>query len=133
MIIDDIPIVYPRVSQPDIMVAFSLEALTKYQNDLKEGAVLILDEDLVSSPEGTSFRIFRVPATQIAVSELGRGIVANMIMLGFLIGLTKVVSEEAMLKTIRINVPGGTEELNLTAFKRGMELAARYQNSDKNI
>ena len=126
VIIDENPIVYPQVTQPDIMVAFTLEALKKYQDDLKKDAILIIDKDLASPPEGTSFRIYQVPATSIAVNELGRGIVANMIMLGFLVALTGVVSKEAVQETIRTNVPKGTEELNLTAFAKGVKLAVEY-------
>ena len=124
VIIDEKPIVYPQISHPDIMVAFTLEALKKYQPELKDNAILIIDEDLVTPPEGTAFRIFRIPATRIAVNDLGRGIVANMIMLGFLVALSEVVSVEAMEETIRTSVPKGTEELNLTAFRKGVELVA---------
>ncbi len=73
-------------------------------------------------PENTSFKIYSVPATRIAREELGRGIVANMIMLGFLAELTGVVSKKALEETIRQNVPKGTEELNLAAFSKGTEM-----------
>ena len=123
VIVDDVPIVYPQVAHPDIMTVFTNEALKKYIDDLKDGAVLIIDEDLVNPPDGTSFRIYRVPATTIAVKELGRGIVANMIMLGFLVALTGIVTVEAAEKAIRGGVPKGTEDLNLSAFSRGAALA----------
>ena len=57
VIISEKHIVYPRVMQPDIMIAFTLEALNKYRNDLKKDALLIIDRDLVTPPEGTSFRL----------------------------------------------------------------------------
>ena len=122
IILSDSPITYPQVTAPDIMAVFTLEALKKYMGRLKEGALLIIDKDLVTPPVGTTFRIHAVPATVTAVNELGRGIVANMVMLGFLTALTGIVSEEAMENAIRSNVPKGTEELNLKAFRRGVEL-----------
>ena len=123
VIIDENTIVYPQVTAPDIMIAFTQEAMKKYQGDLRENAILIIDEDLVIPPEGTALRIFCVPATRTAVNDLGRGIVANMIMLGFLVALTGIVSLEALKESIRTNVPKGTEKLNLAAFSRGVELA----------
>jgi 2-oxoglutarate ferredoxin oxidoreductase subunit gamma len=123
VIIDEAPIVYPQVTNPDIMVVFTLEALNKYRDELKENAILIIDKDLVSAPEGTTFKIYEVPATSLAVEEFGRGIVANMIMLGFLAALTEVVHKDALQEAIRTSVPKGTEELNLSAFAKGMELA----------
>ena len=122
VILSDTPITYPQVTAPDIVVAFTLEALNTYMDGMKEGALLIIDRDLVTPPKGTSFRIRAVPATGIALNEFGRGIVANMVMLGFLTALTGIVTEEAMEDAIRANVPKGTEELNLKAFRRGVEL-----------
>ncbi len=123
VILSDTPIVYPQVTAPDVMVAFTLEALNKYMGQLKEGALLIVDSSLFTPPDGLPFRVHVCPATRTASDELGKGIVANMVMLGFLTALTGLVSAEALEKTIRGNVPKGTEELNLTAFRRGMELA----------
>ena len=122
VIISEDEIVYPQLTAPDVMIAFTTEALNKYRRELKEGAVLIIDGDLVNSSGETSFRTYSVPATSIAVNEFGRGIVANMIMLGFLVALTGVVSIQALEETIRTNVPKGTEELNLAAFGKGVEL-----------
>ena len=129
VIVSDDEIVYPQVTAPDVMVAFTTEALNKYQSELKEDAVIIIDEDLVTPPEKTSFRIFRVPATSIAINEFGRGIVANMIMLGFLTALTEVVSTQALEETITAGVPKGTEELNLAAFRRGVEYYQELLNT----
>ena len=123
VIVSDDEIVYPQVTAPDIMVVFTTEALNKYKDDLRQGAILIIDGDMVVPPEDSSFDIHTVPATKIAIEELGRGIVANMIMLGYLAALSGVVSISALEETIRVNVPKGSEELNLSAFAKGIELA----------
>ena len=123
VIISDEKIVYPQATAPDVMAVFTTEALNKYRSELKKNAIIIIDEDLVTPPENTSFRIYSVPATSIASNELGRGIVANMIMLGYLASLTGVVSIGAIEETIRTSVPKGTEELNLAAFRKGIEKA----------
>jgi len=122
VIISDEPIMYPSVTKPDIMVAMSAEAIAKYVDDMKSGAILVVDEDLVKDAKRDDCRLYKVPASRIAVNELGRGMVANIVMAGFLVGLTKIVSERAMEEAIRTNVPKGTEEINLKAFTRGLEL-----------
>ena len=127
VIISDEEIDYPQVTAPDVMVAFTTEALKKYMSELRPGAMLIIDEDLVTPPEGTSFSIYSIPATRIATDELKRGIVANMIMLGFLSVLTGIVSACALEDTIRENVPKGSEELNIAAFRKGVERAKNIQ------
>src|SRR3974390_204435 len=48
-VISDEPIVYPRVTHPDILVAMSEEAMQKYGPDMRPGAFLFIDSDLVKS------------------------------------------------------------------------------------
>ena len=116
-------IIYPQVTRPDIMVAMSAEALDKYVKDMKPGGLLVIDEDLVPDPKRDDCEVYRVPASRIAVNELGRDQVANLVMVGFVVAKTKIVSVEAAKSAVRSTVPRGTEELNLKAFGRGYELA----------
>ena len=46
---------------------------------------------------------------------------ANIIMLGFLIAVTGVVSVDAMYVAVSESVPAGTEEMNLNAFNKGSD------------
>ncbi|HEX69549.1 MAG TPA: pyruvate ferredoxin oxidoreductase, partial [Candidatus Bathyarchaeota archaeon] len=58
--------------------------------------------------------------TRIA-EELGKKIVANVVMLGAFTAITKLVDPEAMRQSILRNIPKGTERLNLMAFEGGLE------------
>jgi 2-oxoglutarate ferredoxin oxidoreductase subunit gamma len=53
--------------------------------------------------------------------ELGRKIVANVVMLGAFAAITGIVDKGAVRESIKVNVPKGTEELNLKAFEKGYE------------
>jgi 2-oxoglutarate ferredoxin oxidoreductase subunit gamma len=53
--------------------------------------------------------------------ELGRKIVANVVMLGALAAITQIVSKDAMLGAILNSVPPRTKELNERAFVTGYE------------
>jgi len=121
VIISDEPIWYPRLIAPAVLIALSQEGWNKYCGELREGGLALIEEDLVepgSLPKGA--RLFSIPATRMA-EELGRSIVANVVMLGFFAALTDAVSVEALRESVRTSVPKGTEELNLTAFERGYE------------
>jgi 2-oxoglutarate ferredoxin oxidoreductase subunit gamma len=112
---------YPKVGTPNVVVALSQEAYTKYGHDLAPGGTLIVEADLVRNPvapEGC--RMFVLPATRMA-EELGRKIVANMVMLGFVAAATEVAQAESFREAIRTTVPPGTEALNLRAFQKGYE------------
>ena len=121
VIVSDETISYPHLVDPSILVVMSQEAYNKYAPDLMEGALLIVDEDLVETGEvAGDVDFLSVPATRLA-EELGRKIVANIVMLGFFAAVTDVVPVEAMREAVRTSVPKGTEGLNLKAFDKGYE------------
>jgi len=123
VVIDDAPILYPKVTNPDIFVIMSQEGFEKYGAMAPETAVMILDTTLVHSRPKCPF--YEIPATAEARKTLGRDIVANIVMLGALVGATKVVSEAALEKAILDSVPKGTAQLNLKAMKLGLELVTK--------
>jgi 2-oxoglutarate ferredoxin oxidoreductase subunit beta len=47
LLLSDEPILYPYVTQPDILVVMSQEAYTRFVPELKEGGTLIVEQDLV--------------------------------------------------------------------------------------
>ncbi|HOI14208.1 MAG TPA: 2-oxoacid:ferredoxin oxidoreductase subunit gamma [Methanoculleus sp.] len=123
VVIDDDPILYPEVADPDIYVIMSQQGFEKYGILAREGAVMLIDADLVRSRPGC--RYHEIPATSEAKSTLGREIVANIVMIGALVAATGVVSREAIERAVLDSVPKGTENLNLKALKRGFELGER--------
>jgi 2-oxoglutarate ferredoxin oxidoreductase subunit gamma len=81
---------------------------------------LLIDEDLVElNHPRDEIRVCAIPATRIAESELGRKIVANIVMLGFLAANSEVVSVEVIREAVLSSIPEGTEELNTRALERG--------------
>ena len=117
---------YPRVTVPDVLVLMSEEAARTYGSDTVEGALVLVNEDLVKTvpQRSRSLRIHRVPATGIA-EKLGRVIVANIVMLGFITAVSGIVSLESMKKAVLDSIPKGTESLNLSALQAGYEHGAQ--------
>jgi len=119
VIVADTPVSYPHLTAPQVVVAMSQEAYTKYAGELTEGGLLIIDEDLVRLNNGAPRqRLYGIPSTRIA-EEMGRKMIANIVMLGCLAALDDTVSPDALRQAVRDSVPKGTEELNLKAFERG--------------
>jgi len=117
VVISDGPIDYPLVTRPDLVVCMSQEAYNKYGVALADGAELIVDSDLV---EAGSNGIQRLPAMRLA-TDLGNRMAANVVMLGFLICVTGIVSREALEKSVRETVRPRLLELNLRALSTGFE------------
>jgi 2-oxoglutarate ferredoxin oxidoreductase subunit gamma len=120
LIISDREINYPLLTEPELLVAMSQEAYAKYIEELGSGGLLLIDEDLVElGHPRDDIRVRAIPATRIAEDELGRKIVANIVMLGFVAANTDAVSVEGLRKAVLNSVPKGTEELNMRAFEQG--------------
>lgn len=126
VIISDGDIDYPKATSIDLLLGLTQEACDKYSNDIKSGGIIIVDTGFVSKfPEG-DFKVYDYDITKIAEEKIGKKIVANIIALGIIVGLTGVISQEAVLQAIKARVPKGTEELNIKAFEHGIELAATH-------
>lgn len=122
IVTSDEEIAYPRVVSPDVLVLMSQQAYDKYGPDRPEGSILIVEEDLVDLGDKPPPDVLAAPATRLA-EELGRRIVANIVMLGFLVGATGVVDVGMLREAVAASVPRGSEQLNLTAVDMGYEHA----------
>jgi len=121
VVISDEEVDYPRVVEPDVLVVMSQEAFTTYAKTLKPGGTLLLDPDMVPRHEfKDSAQVFKIPSTKMA-EELGKTIVANVIMLGALVAVSGITTPEAFKNALLSNIPKGTEKLNLSAFEKGFE------------
>jgi 2-oxoglutarate ferredoxin oxidoreductase subunit gamma len=121
LILSDEPILYPYLTHPDVLVVMSQEAYTRFGPELRENGILIVEEDLVrlDGLSGTP-RVYSIPATRIA-EELGKKMVLNVVMVGFLVAVAEVVSREAARQAVAAAVPARFRDLNLAAFDRGYD------------
>jgi 2-oxoglutarate ferredoxin oxidoreductase subunit gamma len=118
---DPVELSYPHLVDPTVLVIMSQGAYNKYVPGFRRDGLLIFDESLVDLDEAAKgVQMVSIPATRIA-EELGRRIVANVVMLGFVSAVTDVATPDAMRKAVLDSVPAGTEELNERAFERGFE------------
>ena len=129
IVISDEEINYPMVIEADALIAMSQLAFDRYITKVKENGIVIIDKDVIK-PRRTlckNVKIVEIPATKIATQELNQSVAANMIMVGALITLTKMVTNKSLIKSIKINVPRETEKINIDALRKGQELAERQQ------
>jgi len=120
---DPVELSYPHVVDPSILVLMSQGAYNRYIDSFRRDGLLVIDEDLVElDARADGLRILKMPATRLA-EELGRRIVANVVMLGFMAAVTDVASPESLKQAVLDSVPKGTEALNERAFQTGFEYA----------
>lgn len=128
VIISNTDIDYPKVTNPDILLALTEEALKKYMVNLGNDSLIIIDSS-IGEPE-TSARVLKVPILETAQNSVGKIIVANIVALGVLTAVTDIVSKDSIEKAVLERVPKGTEDLNrkalYTGFKLGESVSVRF-------
>jgi len=121
VVIDSGEIDHPEVIVADVLLAMSQEACDKYAGNMKKGGLLIVDQERVGRVP--SNRAIKVPISRLAEESSGKSITANVVALGVLVGLTGVVSREAIAKAVTARAPKGTEEMNRAALSAGFAAA----------
>lgn len=118
LVVSDREVLYPYIQRPSVLVAMSSDGYETYHKELSEDGTLIYELDLVK-PHSME-RAFGIPVRRIAES-LGRALVQNIVMVGFIAAVAQIVPRGAMRNAVKLSVPAGTEELNLKAFDAGAE------------
>lgn len=121
VVVSNDTIYYPKPMGLDMLLALTQEACDTYFSDLKENGLLIIDSHLVHQPPTPDCYAF--PFTDLARTEIGHVMVANVISLGAIVGLTKLCNKESIKKVVKSRAPVGTEEKNLNALELGFRLA----------
>jgi len=122
VIISDKMIHYPEIEEPDILVALTKEAARKFAHHLRQDSIVLIDTCVGEIKAGENVKVYALPIIETAAHELGNELVANMVTLGALAQITKIVSKEALEKALLSRVPKGSEKLNKDALDKGFEL-----------
>jgi 2-oxoglutarate ferredoxin oxidoreductase subunit gamma len=129
VIVSDEEIDYPKAIKPDVLLAMNQSACDAYLFDLKPGGALIVDATLVKQLPTT--RAAAIPFTRIARTEIGKEAVANIVALGALTAITKVVPQKSLEEAVLARVPAGTEEMNREALQAGIKAARRWMRASR--
>ena len=115
----------PIVRHPTIAVVLNLPSMGKYEPVVKPGGLLLVNSSLVETvSEREDIRALYIPASDIA-TELGNPRMANMVILGALIGATNIVSLNTVAQQLDEHLSQRQRkwlEPNITALKKGGEL-----------
>jgi len=131
VVVSEDRVLYPYITQPDVLVSISQDAYDKYEPELRDGGVLLIDTDLVKPrPVRNKIKLYGIPSTRLA-EELGNRIFTNLVMLGFFTAITKVVTPEAMKKALPGLVPKRFLDINIRAFEGGYQFGLDLLNKDQ--
>jgi 2-oxoglutarate ferredoxin oxidoreductase subunit gamma len=126
LVVSSKEIYYPKPIQLDLLLCLTQESCDAYYQALKEDGILIVDSGLVTQLPARE--VYAFPFTQLARERIGTPMVANIIALGTIASLTKVVSKKGLSEAVQRRAPKGTEEKNLQALEIGFELTRKKRS-----
>jgi 2-oxoglutarate ferredoxin oxidoreductase subunit gamma len=123
VIISDVPINFPKVIQPNVLVCLTQESYNKFSPIIRPGGLLITDTRYVSTHKKVDARQRELPLYRSVMEKVGKPIVLNICMLGAVIRMTELVKPESIMKVLEKRIPSGFLSLNRQALELGVELA----------
>jgi 2-oxoglutarate ferredoxin oxidoreductase subunit gamma len=112
----------PVISTPDSIMIMNKPSLAKFQPKLKKGGNLLVNTSLVKNVEyRDDVNVYEVDANDLAL-KIGNLKVANMVMLGAYLAITKVFTEDDIINIMKKKFTGSKAKLidiNRTALEIG--------------
>lgn len=122
VVVSDKPVGSPIITDATTAIVMNLPSLIKFEKDLVKDGILLINSSLIDKkPSRDDVKAYFVPANEIA-NELGNAKVANMVMLGAFLELTKTVEVDSIVAALK-KVFGPAKEhlvpMNKDALERG--------------
>ncbi len=122
MIISRKEIDFPKIEKASCLVALTQKSLDKYIDQLEPDGLIIADST-IEMPPNCPNKYVRVPIIDTTYDVIRKPITINIVALGAVNGILKLVSDSVLEKTVLGRVPKDTEELNKRALKEGKRLS----------
>jgi 2-oxoglutarate ferredoxin oxidoreductase subunit gamma len=120
VIVSDGEIYYPKATELDLLLCLTQESCDQYFPHLKENGILVVDSDRVR--QLPSQNAFSFPFIRLAREKAGTPVVANVVSISAVAGLTGICSKDSILKAVLARAPRGTEEKNKVACEIGFDI-----------
>ena len=125
VVISDGEIDYVKALDIDYFLVMSQPAMDRYAPELDLSKVVVIaDDTLVKEVPCKAKKVYRINATTRSEVDFGKVLYANIIMLGALASISKLMTLEALDKVLEGNVPSKTLNANRKALRLGYELGA---------
>jgi len=123
VVVSDGEIFYPKATELDLLLCLTQESCDQYFPQLKENGLLVVDNDRVRQVPVPG--AFSLPFINTAREKVGTPVVANVVSIAAVAGITQICSKDSILKAVLARAPRGTEEKNRLACELGYEMGAK--------
>lgn len=123
VVISDELVSSPIVKEADVVIVMNLPSMEKFEKNVAAGGNLLINSSLISENiSKEDVKVFKIPANDIA-DELGNAKVANMVMLGAYVEISKIVSKQSIIESLKkvLLLKDDFIKINEDALMRGAE------------
>lgn len=122
VLISDFEIHFPKVIQPNILVSLTQESYNTFSPILRPGGLLLVDSKYVNTEKKVDAKHVALPMYDTVMDKIGKPLVFNICMLGALIGISRVVEPESILKVLETTIPKDFMDMNKKALDLGIKM-----------
>ncbi len=126
VIISDDDIGSPIIRQPSICIVMNPPSMDKYDPLVRPGGLLVANSTLVRTrTQRDDIEVIYVPANELA-AELGNVRMANVVLLGAMLGRREILPIESVKRTLDQHIPERRKHIiepNKRALDRGVQYA----------
>ena len=124
VLISEAPIGFTKVQKPTFLMVLTQKALDDYGHNLPENCVVLADESLQIPQELNLPHLTQLPILRTAQEKVGKAMTANIVAVGAINALLRLVSQDVLREAVMLHVPKGTEALNARALEAGLALGS---------
>lgn len=128
VLISDNDIYFPKVTQPNILVSLTQESYNTFSGIIRPGGFLLVDNKFVTIEKRVAAKHIALPMYDTVMEKIGKPIVFNICMLGALLGATKLVQPESILKVLKTSIPKDFMDMNKKALELGIHMGESAVN-----
>ena len=126
VIISDTEIYFPKVLQPNVLVALTNEASAKYLPLIRPGGLCLYESDLVRPSKRIDATLKGLPLFQAVKDTFGKTQTFNICVLGALVTLTGAVRVDSLRKVLEGRFAPAFHQANNKALELGADLARPF-------
>jgi len=124
--VSDREISSPVVTEPSTIIIMNQPSLHKFLQILKPGGLLLINSSLVTADiSRNDLRVLEIPSNELANEKLDNTRVANIIILGAYIEITKVVTIDSIIESLKKVLPERRHNL-IPLNRQALELGAEF-------
>ena len=129
--VSDREISSPVVTEPTTVIIMNQPSLKKFLPILKPGGLLLMNSSLVTADiSRDDLRVLEIPSNELANEKLDNTRVANIIILGAYIEITKVVTIDSIIESLKKVLPERRHNL-IPLNRQALELGAEFAKQAK--